>query len=188
MLLTYPTPFLSLTRSSPFSSLKETAMSVSETLHTQDAHDFEPMHKSHVMQPSVRFPFRAPQSIRTLFKGSTQICRGLRVVGCVIPELGAHVMLKLLTGSGTELGECVVSLSKLVILDAKKQHRCEVRQIPVTSGSKEVGEASGTFTLTYLASVSEEHAAPAPDVETGSVNPLFGRDLRSTSTAPVPSM
>jgi hypothetical protein len=138
-----------------------------------------------VMQPSVRFPFRAPHSIRTLFKGSTQMCRGLRVVGCVIPELGAHVLIKLLSASGAELGECVVSLSHLVRLDAKKQHRCEVSKIPVTSGSKEVGEAKGIFTLTFLASVTEEHApaAPNPDVESGSVNPLFGRDLRTATVA-----
>lgn len=165
-------------------------MSVSETLHTHDAHDFEPMHKSHVMQPSVRFPFRAPHSIRTLFKGSTQMCRGLRVVGCVIPELGAHVLIKLLSASGVELGECVVSLSHLVRLDAKKQHRCEVSKIPVTSGSKEVGEAKGIFTLTFLASVTEEHApaAPNPDVESGSVNPLFGRDLRTATVASTSSI
>ena len=77
-------------------------------------------------------------------------------MGCVVPELGAHVMLKLINKAGHELGECVVSLTHLMVLDHKKQHRCEMSQIPVTSGGRELGQARGTFTLTYLASVSEE--------------------------------
>lgn len=139
------------------SSLQHTAMSISETLHTKDAHEYEALSMSQMMQPSVRYPFRPPNSIATLFERTrVQTCRGLRIVGCLIPELGAHVMFKLINKSGKELGECVVSLTHLMVLDHKKQHRCEISQIPITSGGKETGEARGTFTLTYLASVSEE--------------------------------
>ena len=77
-------------------------------------------------------------------------------MGCVVPELGAHAMLKLVNRSGVILGECVISLTHLMVLDHKKQHRCEMSEIPVTSGGRELGEARGYFTLTYLASVSEE--------------------------------
>ena len=131
---------------------------MSASLHTRDAHEFEAVPgDSHIMQPSVTFPFRAPHSISTLFQEDhTQKCRNLRVVGCVIPELGAHAMLKLVSKAGRELGECVVSLTHLMVLDQKKQHRCEMSHIPVTSGGRELGEARGFFTLTYLASVSEE--------------------------------
>ena len=59
------------------SSLKTTAMAVSENLH-KDAGDFEDVEADSILAPSVRFPFR-PHSFSLFDSGRTQGCRGLRI-------------------------------------------------------------------------------------------------------------
>lgn len=44
-----------------------------------------------------------------------QPCVDIRVVGCAIPQLGAHVLLKFYNQKGDDLGQCCVSLSGLMV-------------------------------------------------------------------------
>lgn len=62
----------------PRSSLKTTALAVSENLNRKDAGDFENVEPDSILAPSVRFPFR-PQSFSLFDSGRTQSCRGLRI-------------------------------------------------------------------------------------------------------------
>jgi hypothetical protein len=95
-------------------------------------------------------------------------CTGVKVRGCVIPALGAHVLIKFQgskTTSNVCYGSCVVSLTQLidttksVCYAGGKNEKREYSQtvtlndIPIVDGSVLKGIASGTFSLQLLAVV-----------------------------------
>ena len=84
---------------------------------------------------------------------------GLRMVGALVPSLGAHVVIKFHHDFVGEerIGECIVSLSHLLQrhkLDGPVNEAASepvfIKDIPVSNGGLLLGKASGYFLLTFL--------------------------------------
>jgi len=123
----------------------------------------EHLHTSHesIMKPSSSFTWSGsprPSSSNTFMREEgTQDCADFRVIGCLVPELGAHVMIKFVNAAGRNLGECVIALTHLISApNGKKELSATIKGIPVTLGGQARGTAKGHFTLTFLAQSSLE--------------------------------
>ena len=94
---------------------------------------------------------------------------GLRMVGALVPALGAHVIIKFHHDFSSEekVGECIVSLSHLLESQGltpealaasggaaggggNEKGPVHIKDIPVSNGGLYLGTASGHFQLTFL--------------------------------------
>ena len=83
-------------------------------------------------------------------------CPPMRMCGCIVPELGTHVIIALVDSQGENHGEFTISLSHLVDLKSNSRKDEEVADIPVSRGGELRGKASGMFSLSLLTILSTE--------------------------------
>jgi len=89
-------------------------------------------------------------------------CGPMRVCGCVVPELGTHVIIALVDSKGENHGEFTISLSHLVDLKSNSRKDDEFSDIPVSRGGELRGKASGMFSLSLLTILSTDESPMLP--------------------------
>jgi len=83
-------------------------------------------------------------------------CAPMRVCGCIVPELGTHVVIVLVDAKGDNHGEFTISLSHLVDLKSNSRKDDSFSDIPVSRGGELRGKASGMFSLSLLTILSTD--------------------------------
>ena len=78
----------------------------------------------------------------------------MRVVGCAIPELGAHVLIGLADSDGKLHGDMCISLTEIMTMNDNESHKCFKENIPVSLGGELRGRASANFSIALLTMVS----------------------------------
>ena len=95
-------------------------------------------------------------------------CANIKVQACVLPALGAHVLLQFHSSVSSEcFGRSVVSLTDLINVKesvsfkgadlTKSLSRSKRLSVPVVNGGKLCGTARGTFALELLAVVERPY-------------------------------
>ena len=75
----------------------------------------------------------------------------------IVPQTGCEVLLHVNNSQQNDIGECAVNLIDLINSDSEEMTRSmAISSIPLSNGSRLIGELSGVFTLTFLAVVNEK--------------------------------
>ena len=82
----------------------------------------------------------------------------MRVVGCAIPELGAHVLIGLIDDKGVSHGELCVSMTEIIDVKSNSKETAIINDIPVSQGGELRGKASGKFSIALLTIASLDYA------------------------------
>ena len=93
-------------------------------------------------------------SLEVELHSDTLSCAPMRLMGCIVPELGTHVLIALANAAGETQGEITISLSHLVDLKSNSSKSAYFGNIPVSRGGELRGKASGKFSLSLLTIVS----------------------------------
>jgi len=81
----------------------------------------------------------------------------INIAGLIVPQTGCDVLLHINNNQQNDIGECAVNLIDLINIDTDSMTRSKTaNSIPLTNGSRLIGELSGVFTLTFLAVVNEK--------------------------------
>ena len=81
----------------------------------------------------------------------------INIASLIVPQTGCDVLLHINSTQQNDIGECAVNLSDLLDIDTDQIIRSKTaHNIPLTNGSKLIGELSGHFTLKFLAEVNEK--------------------------------
>jgi hypothetical protein len=81
----------------------------------------------------------------------------ISIASLIVSQTGCDILLHINNIQQSDIGECAINLNDLLDTDSNHNIRSKtVQNIPLTNGSKLIGEIKGHFTMKILAEVNEK--------------------------------